>query len=681
MAKKTMSPRITQREQRDRRRRDLDRGPRGRGGEDGRKRSRGRSRERRRRPVKIKVEAATPDEETSDDSERETLRTGSGDDSELTPDVVEIDGPEVDGSGGDEEGEAMAGNETNHTQDRRAGGRTAGSQSSYFTRSKGPPGSAKRNGRSLSAPKRTPLKECWADPSTEEDDEENIKGRNIDIGTRRAVLAQRQRREREKRQKKNREWMSKSQATLAILGEEGGTDTNMEQDEGQTQVEAHGNDLNTDHQTQATNQTDQGPPLGPPGQHPSDAGQAQQMQQLAQSQLPCSRAGPSTSGGTSESRSDRPAPDPITTYRGQSKTVKHLANAVNDHCAGSGGDVLDAEVEDMEEVDGQFVRLNMTLDAMEADKDEDVIFEVADLVSPEIDIGPGGQIRVTDVVSFVVLKFDEKVDKDWTLPSPGLFQELLARVACVCLEYDIACYRAYKWGTLWGKVGLLGLSSNSLKDIQEYRIVIEDQIFRGIRFTLFPKEALEKRGNLTVLLRENLSTFNTHWLPKAILIRSRMRGGLRLTHIKHFTKEDRTRDGASKEGWRLAMLQGCPEFMEELRKFDQEHRFPIGAGHVVIRGGAGRPKGTIERVRGSRAGKQRHQKHQSDEDQPRQQQRPERRRNDDNRTYDRNFPAWGRNREHDRDRDRSSAGNRGGRDQSASAAWGKNGPRHGRSAR
>ena len=89
------------------------------------------------------------------------------------------------------------------------------------------------------------------------------------------------------------------------------------------------------------------------------------------------------------------------------------------------------------------------------------------------------------------------------------------------------------------------------------------------------------------------------------------------------------------------MLQGCPEFMEELKKFDQEHQFPIGAGHVVIRGGAGRPKGTVERARGSRAGRQRQQRHQLEEYQPRQQQRSEQRRQDNVRTYDHNFPAWG----------------------------------------
>ena len=302
----------------------------------------------------------------------------------------------------------------------------------------------------------------------------------------------------------------------------------------------------------------------------------------------------------------------------------------------------------------------------------------------------------------MVLKYDPATDKSWTLPGVELFQELINRVYCVCLEFDLTCYRAHKWATMWGKVGLLGLSSANLKDMQEYREVIEDQEHNNTNFTIFPRDALEKRGNLTVLLRENLRTFNTDWLPKAILLRSRIRGGLRLTHIKHYRPEDKTRDGVSKRGWRLALLQGCPQFMDELKKFDQDHRFPIGAGHIIIRGGSGRPKGTVERVRGSRGGGPRQQQqHQGRRDDQGRQGRGQGNHGSDNNNneYDREYPpirgrgrGSTRGRTHDRngdkdrdhnpgsERERSTMGRGGARDKSANAAWGSNGPRHRRSA-
>ena len=270
----------------------------------------------------------------------------------------------------------------------------------------------------------------------------------------------------------------------------------------------------------------------------------------------------------------------------------------------------------MEEVtDSDFVRLNHTLDAACEDPDQTRVLNLRDLVGKDIDIGQGGQLLVTDVVQFVVLKLDPRIDKAWSVPDPEMFNELMSIVAVHCYEHELECQRAYKWATLWGKVGLLGLDSRNVKDLIDYREVVEDQMSGVIKFTLFPKDALEKRGNLTVLLRDNLRLFNTKWLPKAILMRSRMKGGLRLTHIKHYHDEDRTREGKSKRGWRLALLQGCPEFMEELKRFDQDHRFPIGAGHVIIRGGTGRPRGTAERNRGSRGGARRGGQQQQQQDQ------------------------------------------------------------------
>ena len=372
-----------------------------------------------------------------------------------------------------------------------------------------------------------------------------------------------------------------------------------------------------------------------------------------------------------------------------------LADAVNDKCAGSGGDVLDSEEEDMEEVDGAFVRLDGAMSVTIADPNRSRILEVADLVNDEIDIGTGGQIKVSEVVPFVVLKLDPRVDKSWAIPGPALFEDLMNRVSSVCLEHNVPSYRAYEWATLWGKVGLLGLSSASVEDMIEYRKVVEAQMSGPIRFTLFPKDALEKRGNLTVLLRDNLQTFDIRWLPKAILMRSRMRGGLRLTHIKHYRPEDKTREGVSKKGWRLALMQGCPEFMEALKKFNQEHRFPVGAGHVVIRGGGGRPKGTIERVRGSRGGGPR-QRGRQQQDQPQQQPRRPRQMEDrreqdrdrsrsrdrgteNERNYDKNYPRWGRDR--DRDRERNNAGNTASGGSSSKSAWGKPGTKQHRSGR
>ena len=191
-----------------------------------------------------------------------------------------------------------------------------------------------------------------------------------------------------------------------------------------------------------------------------------------------------------------------------------------------------------------------------------------------------------------MLKYDSEVDSDWTVPDPATFRDLLGRVDSEVLEFNLPCRRAFLWGNLWGRIGLVGLSSKDLTLVNEFRLIVENQILRTTRFTLFPREALEKKGNLTVLLREGFRTFDVAYLPKAILLRSPLlRGGLRITHIKHYGDEEYSRTGACKAGWRLVLLQGCPLFMDSLTNYEQDHKFPVASGHVLLRGGTGRPKG------------------------------------------------------------------------------------------
>ena len=392
--------------------------------------------------------------------------------------------------------------------------------------------------------------------------------------------------------------------------------------------------------------------------------------------------------------------------------VRDVSDAVNVRCAGAGGEAHDPEEDDMDVCNMDFVRLDYTLDETTEEPDITRLIEVKDIVNQNLDVGEGGKIRVGDVISMVVLKFNTKTDKTWAVPSPDLFRELANRVQVYCMEHDLACARAYRWGTLWGRVGLLGLASKSTDDINGFRRAVENQISGDTHFTLFPKDVIQRRGNLSVLLRDNFWSFDVDWLPRAILMRTRMKGGLRNTHVKHYSESDYTRDGVSKAGWRLVLMQGCPELMKSLERYDHDHRFPVGAGHVIIRGGQGRPRGTIQRrERGSRGGtearregqqqQQRHnhqdrhrersrQQHQHrtrsregagrsggrdderehrEDRRPRQQQYPGngRQNQEENRDYDEQFPPW------DNGRQGKGRGHGGSGGRSRGSQWNRTG--------
>ena len=284
------------------------------------------------------------------------------------------------------------------------------------------------------------------------------------------------------------------------------------------------------------------------------------------------------------------------------------------------------------------------------DLDQTVVLEVGRLVAEEMRTEKSTQLRAKNVIAFVVLKFNPDTDRHWTVPDPDTFNDLMNRLEGVLMEGDHSCWSAYRWVNMWGRVGLLGLSPSDPDKINAYRCLLESQVLGSTRFTIYPKDALEKKGNISVLLRASFRSFKPEWLPKALLRRSRgLKGSLRLTHVKTYADTDVSRAGASKKGWRLALLQGCPRFMFSLEKYPEEHRFPVGSGHVMIRGGSGREKG---QGRGQGQGKGRAQdqargrggapttggQQQKDQNQQQPGQGSGRKKNNN---YDRSFPAGG----------------------------------------
>ena len=273
------------------------------------------------------------------------------------------------------------------------------------------------------------------------------------------------------------------------------------------------------------------------------------------------------------------------------ETVSYVSNAVNMRCAGGGADALGADDEDVNQFNMDFAHAEDEMDTT-TEFDQTQVFNIRDLVSQEIEVA-NEEIRSKDSIAYVVLKWDTTVDPNWTVPDPYLFHDLLNRVTCYILENDLPCGSVRRWTNMWGKVGLVGLSPKSTALLNEYREVVERQVVGSIKFTIFPRDGLDKKGCVSVLLREFYRHFKIELLPKEILRRTKaLRGGLKVTHYKTYKAGDRSRNGASKEGWRLILLQGTPEFMASLEAFEEEHRFPVGSDRVIIRGGTRRPPQT-----------------------------------------------------------------------------------------
>ena len=249
--------------------------------------------------------------------------------------------------------------------------------------------------------------------------------------------------------------------------------------------------------------------------------------------------------------------------------------------------------------------------SMSIDLDETRVFDMRELVSGEIDIRSGSEVRTRDVVQFVVLARPRTPTSDdgnrpitdWIVPDTGEFHDLVHRAECHMIENNLQCFKARKWSNLWGKVGLLGLSPKNIQHLHDYRRVVESVPNEHHTFTLFPKDAVENRGSVSVILREQFRSFNPRCVPASLFSLNRgLRGALRVTHSKTYGANEKTRAGTSKAGWRLLLLQGCPEFMRSLEKYDEDERFFLGSGYVYIRGGVRKPRSNSNtRTRGGRA--------------------------------------------------------------------------------
>ena len=183
---------------------------------------------------------------------------------------------------------------------------------------------------------------------------------------------------------------------------------------------------------------------------------------------------------------------------------------------------------------------------------------------------------------------------------------------------------------MWGRAGLIGLSAKHPEHIREFRNAVEQLHSYDHCYTIFPREAVDKKGSVSVLLREMFRAYDPRCLPDAIFTRNRqLKGSLKVTHVKSYADDEKSKTGLSKKGWRLIIMQGCSTFMKALEDYDEDFKFALGSGHIYIHGGVRRPRPQTNREPSTR------------NNNPRTTtgtRRESRRTDDHNRSYERHYP-------------------------------------------
>ena len=91
----------------------------------------------------------------------------------------------------------------------------------------------------------------------------------------------------------------------------------------------------------------------------------------------------------------------------------------------------------------------------------------------------------------------------------------------------------------------------------------------------------------TLLLKNHMRTYKLETITETLLRKNRriLTGGLYPAQIKYYSKEDKTRAGGSKEGWRLIVFKADKKMIRALEKVDEHHHFQLGSNGVQLRGG------------------------------------------------------------------------------------------------
>ena len=110
-------------------------------------------------------------------------------------------------------------------------------------------------------------------------------------------------------------------------------------------------------------------------------------------------------------------------------TLRRISDAVNHGCTGGNGEHFDTAEPGLEDVDMDFQYLSGAPIAKPDDPDNTLVLDVGDLICNSVGLHDQLKISVKEVVQFIVLKYDADTDKDWTIPEPAVFRDLLGHVA------------------------------------------------------------------------------------------------------------------------------------------------------------------------------------------------------------------------------------------------------------
>ena len=223
---------------------------------------------------------------------------------------------------------------------------------------------------------------------------------------------------------------------------------------------------------------------------------------------------------------------------------------------------------------------------IKTDETPPIQLTLPDLISPVPDPENEMTIFSKGTVPFVIVfKPAEDVNAEWDIPSLLEARDFMGRIQATLLDLDMDFHTAIHWCNPWGNIPLLGLLSQDPDKLSKLRTFISTFKYKEHFYNTFLKEAMIANSGITVLLRSDFSEVQVKHLPTLLFSRNELKGDLVIPEHDVYVEGDVTRQGISKEGWRLLTLVGDSDFLSSLSHFTENHWFNIGIGSIQIRGG------------------------------------------------------------------------------------------------
>ena len=207
----------------------------------------------------------------------------------------------------------------------------------------------------------------------------------------------------------------------------------------------------------------------------------------------------------------------------------------------------------------------------------------------------GRKIKTKGVIQFVICCRKRGSGDEWGLFDKKTLEQMINFIENSNANSANGLSAAYKYANMWGKVPIIGLFSKDIETMNGYRFRIELYKKDGLEFQTFPRQTLNRRMALTVMMWPNLEGIETQSFCPNLLDRNRgLRGGVKVLKYKTFRSNDLDTKGQSMLGARLLQLDADETFLKSLQKFPRSHRFGLGVASIIIRGGdrAEEPEGS-----------------------------------------------------------------------------------------